>query len=72
MQKFYFSSEKDALKAAKKIAEEGLTVKDLTSKVKKTKPQTKKDTDVEDLFESLSERLATKSQSKKNPKKQAK
>ncbi len=53
-------SEKDALKAAKKIAEEGLTVKDLTSKVKKTKPQTKKDTDVEDLFESLSESVGHK------------
>lgn len=52
--------EKDALKAAKKIAEEGLTVKDLTSKVKKTKPQTKKDTDVEDLFESLSESVGHK------------
>ena len=53
-------TEKDALKAAKKIAEEGLTVKDLTSKVKKTKPQTKKDTDVEGLFESLSESVGHK------------
>jgi len=52
--------EKDALKVAKKIAEEGLTVKDLTSKVKKTKPQIKKDTDVEGLFESLSESIGHK------------